>query len=199
MAREPRDVFLVSLEAIEGTFERAADLAEGLAMAWNDGFNLKTADRFQGRARLGERGVAAEKLGEDHAEAVFPERVAGNQDARLGRMEHHRVRVVSRRGDHLPVEPAHPQRVAIAKGVVVAEALGALVGDREDQRLLVPVIDERRLAFRNARSAAVFLLDGRIAAHMIGMAVRIDQAHELFSRKDSLEQRQRLRYVGTVT
>src|SRR5882762_3170174 len=114
-------------------------------------------------------------------------------------MEHYRVRVVSGRGDHLPVEPAHPQRVAIAKAVVVAEALGALVGDREDEGLLVPVIDERRLAFRNARAAAVFLLDGRIAAQMIGMAVRIDQARELFPRKGVFEQRQSLRYVGTVT
>src|SRR2546430_6171680 len=111
-------------------------------------------------------------------------------------MEHHRVGVVSGCGDHLPVEPAHPQRVAIAEAVVVAEALGALVGDREDQRLLVPVVDERRLAFRNARPAGVFRLDRGVAAHVIGMAMRIDEARELFSRKDAFEERQRLRYVG---
>ena len=58
--------------------------------------------------------------------------------------------------------------------------------------------DERRLAFRNARPAAVFLLNGRIAAHMIGMAVRIDEARELFSRKNAIEERQRLRCVGAV-
>jgi len=103
----------------------------------DDDVNVEPADGLEGRARLGERGLAAEELRKDHAEAVFPQRVAGNQHARLRRMEHHRVRVVPRRRDHLPVEPAHLQDVAVAEGIVVAECLCALVGDREDQRLLV--------------------------------------------------------------
>ena len=39
---------------------------------------------------------------------------------------------------------------------------------------------------------------GRVAAHMIGMAVRIDEARGLFSGKNAFEERQRLRYVGAV-
>src|SRR6266436_2291849 len=106
--------------------------------------------------------------------------------------------IVAWRRDHPPVEPAHPQRVAIAKSIVVTEPFGALIGDRKDERLLVPAVDERRLAIRDAGSAAVFLLDRCVAAHVVGMAVRIDEPRELFSRKDAFQERQRLRYVGAV-
>src|SRR5712691_11797636 len=99
---------------MEGALERRAGVPEGRAVAWDDDVNVEPADGVEGRARLGERGLAAEELRKDHAEAVFPQRVAGNQHARLGRMEHHRVRVVPRRRDHLPVEPAHLQHVAAA-------------------------------------------------------------------------------------
>src|SRR5438552_18967081 len=72
--------------------------------------------------------------------------------------------------DALPIS-AHLQRVAVAKGVVVAEALGALVGDREDQRLLVPRSEEHtselqspdhlvcRLLLEKKKNRIVWLID----------------------------------------
>src|SRR6266478_4290078 len=97
--------------------------------------------------------------------------------------------IVAWRRDHPPVEPAHPQRVAIAKSIVVTEPLGALIGDRKDERLLVPAVDERRLAIRDAGSAAVFLLDRCVAAHVVGVAVRIDEPRKRLSMQSMLEQR----------
>ncbi len=125
-------------------------------------------------------------------------RRARDQHAQLGRIKHHGVSVVAGRGDHLPVEFPHFHCDPAAEAVVIPEALGALIGDREDQRLLVPAIDERRLAHRDAGSAAVFPLDRGVAPHVIGVAVRVDEPRKRSSLQGVLEQRQRLCRVRTV-
>src|SRR4029077_8668847 len=98
VARESRNVLLVSLEAGEGALERRTDLAQRPAVAGDDRLHVEGSDRVQGRARFREGGIAAEELAEHRPETVFPERIAGDEHARLRRIEHHGMGIVAGSG-----------------------------------------------------------------------------------------------------
>ena len=93
--------------------------------------------------------------------------------------------------------------LAGADHFVVREPIGPLIGVREKQRVLVPGIDQRRFLFRQRDRAAVARLDRRVAAHVIAVAVRIDQPRERrraqsLRRREQLERQRRVPHVTRV-
>ena len=92
-------------------FERASQVGKGRAMARNHADWVKFGNQVQGGAH-GVKRVFAFKLWKHDAKAVFPQGVGRNQQPRLWRKQHHRMRVVPGCGVYLPFQPAQVQRAA---------------------------------------------------------------------------------------
>ena len=86
----------------------------------------------------------------------------------------------------------------VSPGANVAEALGALVGEAEQELALIPAVDERCLAYRDRRAAAVRVLHRAIAPHVIGMAMGVQEPREPLAAERVRDQRERLRGVREV-
>ena len=162
-------------------------------MTWNHDPDRQSRERFERRARRRQR-LRVDLRRHDEAEPVAPQRVAGNQHAVLRVEEAQCAHVVARRCDRIPIrgcpsDTSRP-RAAISSD---AEALRRLIGVVEQQRLLVPRLDQRHFALRNRDRTAVGTRDRRIAAHVIAVTVRVDDLRERrrAERRRAAQQRQR--------
>ena len=182
IAGDARRVALEGFEATEGAVERGAVVAEGRAVAGDHGIDVEAREHRQRLACRGERAGPAEQFAEDDAEAVLPERVAGDQQALPRAMENQRFHVVAGRGDGLPDEAAHLEFLARRDHAVVAKAVAALRGRAEQQRLFVPVGDVRFDAGGNEDLAAEGALHGRVAADVVGVRMGVDQTLQVAFR-----------------
>ena len=117
-----------------GTRARARrHVGEGLAVTGNHDADIERGDHIERRPRCRHRGRV--ELGRhDEAEAVLPQRVAGDQDPVLGVVEHERAHVVARRCERAPFEIAPDVRPPGTQHLVDGEPLGALVRVVEQQR-----------------------------------------------------------------
>ena len=113
-------------------------------------------------------------------------------------MKHERVRVVAGCGERLPLHPAQLERVARCHSIGIAEALGRLAGVAEHQGVLVPCGDDLGFARGDADAAAVRARQSRVSAHVIGMAVGIDQAQQGFAAQGLRDQAQGMRRVRAI-
>jgi hypothetical protein len=74
--------------------------------------------------------------------------------------------------------PAPSKKVARPQRVVEPERLRLVVEERERARLLRPGIHQGRLARGDRHAAAVGADERGVASHVIGVAVRVDEASE---------------------
>jgi hypothetical protein len=116
--------------------------------------------------------------GPHEAHRLLPQRVARDEDAVHRLEEHQRVHVVPRRGVRFPLEAAALEGIARRDRVVVAERIGLLVELRHPGALRRPRVDVLHFSGRNGDAAAVGARDRRVAAHVVGMAMRVDDALE---------------------
>ena len=125
-------------------------------------------------------GMAAGSMTARHDEAVsvFPERVAGDQYPVLGVVEDERAHVMPRRRQRLPFEITPDISGAGMQDFVRVEAVCRLVGVVEQQRLRVPARNQRHLALGHRDGTAIGALHGRVAAHVVGVAMRVDHSRE---------------------
>ena len=89
--------------------------------------------------------------------------------------EHERAHVVAGSGERLPLEAAPGVRAARLEALVDGKARHVLVGVVVEERLGVPGIDERRFGGGERDRAAVGCLERGIAAHVIGVAMRVHE------------------------
>ncbi len=171
----PRGVGAHRSQPRAGAGERAGDVGKRRAMAGDDPARVQAGDQVQRRGDVVEPGLAGE-LGKDDAEAVLPQRVGRDQHAMRVVVQHDRMRVVPRRGQHLPGAPAHAQRAAGLDAGLRHEALAALARRGVAQRLLVPVDNRLPLARRDAQARAELALQRGIAAAVVGVQVGVDDA-----------------------
>ena len=142
----------------------------------NDGINRQFGEHFQRFTRTCQSVGLAEQFGENHAETVFPERIAGNQDALFRVVISQRFHVVTGHGEGLPVELAHFDFAAGADQMVVLKTGGLLAERREQQRVLIPIGNRRMQPGGDHDFAIECRLQGSIAADVVGVRVRIYQA-----------------------
>ena len=118
----------------------------------------------------------------------------------LGVVEHERAHVVPRCRERAPLEAAPNMCLSSLDDFVDAEAIRALIAVTEQQRLFVPGRDQRYLALGERDRAAVACFDRSIAAHVIAVAMRVDQARQrlLAEPLGRCEQRQCQRCVAYV-
>ncbi len=128
------------------------------------------------RARCRQGILPAHHFAEDDAEAVLPQRVAGNQDALFGAVVDQRFHVVAGRGQRLPDHAAHFEFAVGFDHTVVGEALAALLRGVEHHRIGIPLGDHAFDAGGDHDLAAEGRLQRGIAADMVGMRMGVDQA-----------------------
>ena len=92
-------------------------------------------------------------------------------------------RVVAGRGEHLPGAAAAAQRVAGGELRVGREALATLPRRAVGQRLLVPAQHRLPLPGRDVDGHAERALQRRVAAAVVGVQVRVDEARQRFARR----------------
>ena len=99
-----------------------------------------------------------------------------------------------------PFEVAPFVRRTSAEDLVERKAIRMLAGVVQPQRLRVPAFDQRRFAFRQRDGATVGALDCRVAADMVGVAVRVDDFRQRVVTQPArrTQQRQSQRRVAHV-
>src|SRR5262249_15438652 len=97
------------------------------------------------------------------------------KNAMLGVVEHERTHVVSRRRDGLPFEIAPDMRLSRGDDLVDRESVRALIAIAQQQLLLIPRRNQRRVALRQDDGTAIARLDRPVASYVIAMAVRVHQ------------------------
>src|SRR4051812_1976297 len=113
-------------------------------MARDDDAGIEGGDEVERGALLVETRFVRQ-LGEDHAEAVFPERVARDEDAFTCAVEQQRVRIVAGRRERLPAQAAQLDLVTRSERGVERKARALLPGHPVAERVLVPARDLVRL------------------------------------------------------
>ena len=79
------------------------------------------------------------------------------------------------RGERAPFQIAPDVRFSGHDDFVVVKPLRAMVAIAEQKRFLVPGIDQRRLSRRQHHRTAKARVDGRVAAHVVAVAVGVDE------------------------
>ena len=167
-------------------------------MAGDDDVDRQAGEHFQGCPRCRDAVGLAEQFRENHAEAVFPQRIAGNQDALFRVVVGQRFHVVTGNRNRLPVQPAHLQFAAGSDQPVVLEARCLLSQWRQQQRFLVPFGDGCMQASRDDDLAAEPGLYGSIAANVVGVRMGVYQAIEASTAQGFANQRDGLGGMGDV-
>ena len=100
----------------------------------------------------------------------------------------------------LPFEAAALECVARGDRVVEAERIGALVELRHPRALRRPRLDVLRFARGNRDAAAVGVRDRGVAAHVVGVAMGVDEALERLAVEalGAREELERLLAMGAV-
>ncbi|MCY1361993.1 hypothetical protein D9M69_486910 [compost metagenome] len=180
-----------------GTLDRGIDAGEHAAVAGNHQPCIELRDARQHRRLLGEAALAIQ-LGKDHAKAVFPQRIAGNQDARPRCEQHHRMRVMAWRGHHLPRDAAQCHHIAIVQHAVEAKAVALLPGGKVGERLGIPRGHGRGFGRGNRGARLPARLQRGVAATVIGMQVGVEDARQRPVLQRGRDQRHGLRRMRDV-
>lgn len=201
MARQPGNAVLEGGEPPVGTRKSVFDFNEWRAMTGDDDVNRQTGQPVEGLpCCLETSGVVrmAEQLGEYDTEAIAPKRVAGDQDAPFGVVKGQCIHVVTGNRDGVPVEAAEFDLVTVGHRRVVAEARSRLAKRRQEQRLFIPFGNRRVDADGNDDLAGEGLHHGGVAPDMVGMRVRVEQAHQAAASECVLHQSNGLRGLRDV-
>ena len=171
-------------------------------MAWNHDADRQAREHFQ-RCPGGGHGLRIDFLRHDKPVTVFPQRVAGNEYPVLGIEKHQRAHVMARCGQRAPFEVTPDACVSRRDDLVAGKAICALIAVVEQQRLLVPHGDERRFSDRQRNVTAVARLDGAVAAHMIAVAMRVNEPGkrriaDALRRCQECERERRMAYIPRV-
>src|SRR4051812_20157233 len=86
------------------------------------------------------------------------------------------MRVVTRGRMHFPFQPSGLEPIARRQGVVIVERISPMIEERDGTGLGGPRAYILRLANGNGDAAAIRRLQRRIAAHVVGMAMGVDEA-----------------------
>jgi hypothetical protein len=133
--------------------------------------NISSVARGRQRARI-------DLQRHDQTIAVVPQRVSRDQNPVLWVVKNQRAHIVTRRGERAPLQIAPDERFSRLDDFVVVKPLRALVAVAEQKRFLVPRVDQRRLAFRQHDRTAKAHLDGRVAPHVVAVAMGVDEPGE---------------------
>ena len=191
-------VGLKACQARAGAHQCAGNVIKDLAMARNDGSWRQRFNQVQRGGHLPE-GVLALELRKHNAKAVFPQCIAGDQQAQIGLKKHHRMRIVPRRGVDLPptaTQLSHSARFQYAiRAKARAELPGWLVGERHR----VPVAHLRQLPWRNdGLRAGPARLQRGIATAVVAVQMRVENASQGAIAQRPLHQRHRFCRIGVV-
>ena len=177
MSRHAQRIGLECRGSIKRALERRRYIAKRLPMTGDDRAYVEAREHLQRRAR-GRQRARMDLQRHDQTVAVAPQRVSRDQNPVLGIVENQRSHIVTRRGERAPFQIAPDERFSRLDDFVVVKSLRALVAVAEQKRLLVPRVDQRRLAFRQYDRTAIARLDGRVAAHVVAVAVSVDELGE---------------------
>ena len=182
----------------EGALHAAAGAGDGLAVAGHHPLGLQRLDGLQ-RALEARKALAAVDLRKDHAHAVLPQRITGDQDARGGLEQQHRQVVVAGGGVNLPGAGAQAHRVAGAQGVLRLKTLATLAGGAEAEGALVPALRrvQGRLGHPGLRRRPARLQRAGAAA-VVAVQVGVGDAGQRLPTQSIAHQRHGLRGVLDV-
>jgi hypothetical protein len=155
-----------------------AHVGEGLPMPWNHDARRQTFDRLERRRSPPRWRRIVAVLGPNVSHATLPQRVSRDEDPVDGLEEHERIHVVPGRRVGVPFEPPAFEHLAGRDRVVEVEGIGLLVEFRHPHALRGPRLHVLHLALGNGDAAPKALATARVAAHVIGVAVRVDEALE---------------------
>ena len=102
------------------------------------------------------------------------------------------------RRQHLPRQISEHQQIAVLQGVVENEPRALLAGAAVGERMLIPGAHHLGFRSRDRCAAAIGLLQGIVAAAVIGMQMRIQQAIQRPPLQAVRHQRTVLRRMGQI-
>ena len=115
-----------------------------------------------------------------------------------GAVQHQRMRIVTGRAEHLPVERAEPQLRAGRDRLGEGEALAGLAGSAKRQAGFVPIAHRVGFGCGNRGTARPCRLQQRVAAAVIRMQMRVDDQIERSRAERLPHERDGLRRVRRV-
>jgi hypothetical protein len=145
------------------------------AVAGDHHAHRQPLDRIQRGIDVVEAGFTVD-LGKDDAEAVFPQRVGRDQHAVCGVEQQQRMRIVSGCGDRVPAPTTGDENFSRCQRGGVREALAALAGAGVRQAHRVPCRHRGGVARRHDDRRAEGTLQRGVAAAVIRMQMRVDDA-----------------------
>ncbi len=175
-------------EALACAVERSGSIPERRTVTGNDPGWRERRDALQQLFLLVESGFALD-LRKDRAEAMLPERVGGDQDAVGSAPEHDLVGIVAARGDDFPGETAQRDFAARLQHVIEREARAVLPDARIAESAVVPCRDGGGLARRDRDRRPEALLQVGVAAAVVRVQMRVDDACQPSSADQALDQR----------
>ena len=173
----------------------APTLGERRTVSRDHNARVKRRDRFEGLLRLVQR---AGRLRHDQAEAALPQGVPRDQDALLRVPEHQCAGGMTRCRDHPPIQLSPAVGLPWFQYAVHRKTLGLLPGIVDPQGPLIPCAHQRRLCGGDQCGASIGPLHCGVAAHVIAVAMGIDQLIDPIALQTVAQQRERTRGARDV-